>query len=136
MNETGGFKTSLREDEKGLLSLYEASFHGFKDEAIIDKAKAFLYKYLKEINVEGTTANLCEKVSRALDMPIHWRPNRLEARWFIKMYEEEPDVNPTLLRLAKLDFNYLQSIYKKEFSKMARYGQLSIHDDIIITFRL
>lgn len=60
------------------------------------------------------------KIDHALDMPMHWRPNRLVARWFIGVYEKEPDMNPTLLKLAKLDFNIVQSFYKKEIDELTR----------------
>ncbi|PKH69509.1 hypothetical protein CRG98_050124 [Punica granatum] len=34
IDETGNFRATLTDDVKGLLSLYEASFHGFKGEDI------------------------------------------------------------------------------------------------------
>ena len=122
MDKMGGFKETLCDDVKGLLSLYESCFHGLKDESIMDEAKTFASKHLKRIiNHGGVCSHMANKISHALDLPIHWRPNRLEARWFMDVYEKDPTMNPTLLRLAKMDFNVLQSIHQKEVSELARY---------------
>ncbi|XP_031390730.1 alpha-terpineol synthase, chloroplastic-like [Punica granatum] len=122
-DDKGSFGVPSNEDGvKGLLSLYEASFHALEGEMILDNAKAFsstcLMNVKKDINM---SPSLARKVDHALDMPIHWRPNRLEARWFINAYEGERDRNPILLKLAKLDYNMVQSIHKKEVSELARW---------------
>nr|WNI01949.1 terpene synthase [Psidium guajava] len=116
INKMGTFK----KDVKGLLGLYEASFYGLEGEIIVDKAWNFASKHLKDLNLDEVATNLASDVNHALDMPIHWRPNRLEALWFMDMYEKQQDMIPSLLRLAKLDFNIVQSIHKKEVSNMAR----------------
>ncbi|XP_030462407.1 (+)-alpha-terpineol synthase-like [Syzygium oleosum] len=121
MNKTGTFDESFKKDVKGLLGLYEASFHGLEGETIVDEAWNFASKHLKDLNLDEVPANVASHVSHALDMPIHWRPNRLEARWFMHMYGKQQDRIPSLLRLAKLDFNLVQSIHKKEVSNMARW---------------
>ncbi|XP_048127387.1 beta-bisabolene synthase-like [Rhodamnia argentea] len=121
MNKTDTFDESLNMDVKGLLGLYEASFHGLEGETILDEARNFASKHLKDLNLDELPAILASHVSHALDMPIHWRPNRLEARWFMDMYEKQQDMIPSLLRLAKLDFNLVQSVHKKEVSNMARW---------------
>ncbi|KAK2975721.1 hypothetical protein RJ640_010780 [Escallonia rubra] len=111
MDDKGSFKAGLCGDVKGLLSLYEASFFGFEGERIIDEAKTFATTQLKDIKGD-TSPSLARKVSHALDMPLHWRLTRVEARWFIDTYEQEEDMNPTLLQLAKLDYNIVQSVYR------------------------
>ncbi|XP_030539707.1 beta-bisabolene synthase-like [Rhodamnia argentea] len=121
MNKTGTFIKSLIKDVKGLLGLYEASFHGLEGETILDEAWDFASTHLQRINLDEVPTNLASHVRHALDMPIHWRPNRLEARWFMDMYEKQQDMIPSLLRLAKLDFNLVQSVHKKEVSNMARW---------------
>ncbi|XP_047339822.1 (-)-alpha-terpineol synthase-like [Impatiens glandulifera] len=45
-DKNGNFKNSLPEDTKGLLSLYEASFHGFEEESILDEAEEFFCETL------------------------------------------------------------------------------------------
>ncbi|KAF7849929.1 hypothetical protein BT93_L0113 [Corymbia citriodora subsp. variegata] len=122
MNKTGTFNESLNKDVRGLLGLYEASFLGLEGETILDEAGNFASKHLKDLNLDKVPAILASHVSHALDMPIHWRPNRLEARWFMDMYEKQHDMIPSLLRLAKIDFNLVQSVHKKEISNMARWN--------------
>ncbi|KAF8043192.1 hypothetical protein BT93_A1512 [Corymbia citriodora subsp. variegata] len=119
--DASSFRESLREDIKGLLSLYEASFYGFEGEAFIDVARTFSSACLE--NVKGDNDVWVRKIDHALDMPVHWRPNRLEARWSVDVYEaDQRDCsNPILLDLAKLDFNVVQSVYRDEVSKLARW---------------
>ncbi|KAK3010784.1 hypothetical protein RJ639_011310 [Escallonia herrerae] len=120
MDDKDSFKAALCGDVKGLLSLYEASFFGFEGERIIDEAKTFTTTELKDTKGH-ISPSLARKVSHALDMPLHWRLTRLEARWFIDTYEQEEDMNTTLLQLAKLDYNIVQSVYRSEVSKLARW---------------
>lgn len=120
-NDTGNFKADLCEDVKGLLSLYEASFFGFKGEDIIDEAKAFSTTHLMNAVKGELSSNISRKVKHALDMPLHWKLPRVEARWYINTYEKEQNMNPILLKLAKLDYNIIQSVYQKEVSKLASW---------------
>lgn len=117
--ESGSFKASLSKDAKGLLSLYEASFLGFEGEDMIDDAKTFSTTHLMDIK-ETLSPIMLEKVNHALDMPLHWKLSRVEARWFIDSYEQEPNMIPNLLKLAKLDYNIAQSVYQKEVAELAR----------------
>ncbi|KAL8091731.1 beta-bisabolene synthase-like [Apium graveolens] len=121
IDETGHLKANLREDVKGLLSLYEASYFGFQGEDIIDKGKAFSKEHLKN-SVQGESSpNMARKVNHALDMPLHWKLPRVEAIWYIDTYEQEPNMVPSLLKLAKLDYNIVQSVHQKEVSKLASW---------------
>ncbi|KAL0921626.1 hypothetical protein M5K25_008718 [Dendrobium thyrsiflorum] len=45
---------------------------------------------------------------------------KVAPRWFIDAYEKQENMNPYLLDFAKLDFNIVQTIYKKEFKEMSR----------------
>ncbi|CAK9149259.1 unnamed protein product [Ilex paraguariensis] len=120
IDETNNFKPSLCENVEGLLSLYEASFLGLEGENIIDLAKAFTTRHLKDI-IGDISPSLARKVGHALDMPVHWRLTRLEARWFIDAYEQEQNMNPSLLQLAKLDYNMVQSVHQQEVRKLASW---------------
>lgn len=123
-DETGNFKANLRENVKGLLSLYEASYFGFQGEDLIDKAKAFSKEHLKN-SVQGELSpNMARKVNHVLDMPLHWKLPRVEAIWYIDTYEQQPNMILSLLKLAKLDYNIVQSVHQKEVSKLARYFNL------------
>lgn len=121
INKTGTFEESLKKDVKGLLGLYEASFHGLEGENILDEAQDFAFKHMKNLNLNEIPTCLAKQVLHALDMPIRWRPNRLEARWFMDMYGKQQDMIPSLLRLGKLDFNLVQTIHIKEVSNLARW---------------
>ncbi|KAL8103903.1 beta-bisabolene synthase-like isoform X2 [Apium graveolens] len=120
-DDKGKFKENLGEDVKGLLSLYEASFFGFKGEDTIDEAKAFSTTHLKNALKGKISPDMVRKLKNALDMPLHWKLPRVEARSYIDTYENEQNMNPSLLNLAKLDYNILQSIYQKEVSKLASW---------------
>ncbi|KAK6919414.1 Terpene synthase, metal-binding domain [Dillenia turbinata] len=120
-DENSHFKADLCNDVEGMLSLYEASFFGLGDENTIDDAKVFATKHLKGLNEAKLDSRMARKVNHALDMPLHWRLNRVEARWFIDTYREEKNKNRLLLELATMDFNKVQSIHQKEVSKLARW---------------
>lgn len=121
-DEAGNLKKNLCEDVKGLLSLYEASFFGFKGEDIIDKAKDFSTTHLKNaVKGDLISPDMARKVNHALDMPLHWKLARVEAKWYIDTYEQEQNMIPNLIKLAKLDYNIVQSVYQKEVSKLASW---------------
>ncbi|KAM7524580.1 hypothetical protein LguiA_014482 [Lonicera macranthoides] len=46
---------------------------------------------------------------------------RLEARWFIDVYERRRDMNTTLLEFAKLDFNMVQATHQEDLKHMSRW---------------
>lgn len=52
------------------------------------------------------------QVKHAMELPLHWRMRRLEARWYIDVHERQADLNPIVLQLAKLDFNILQALQR------------------------
>ncbi|KAF8409457.1 hypothetical protein HHK36_005533 [Tetracentron sinense] len=119
-DKMGNFKASLCEDTKGMLSLYEASYLSLQDEVILDEARDFTSRHLKDIK-ENIDLNLAKQVSRALELPLHWRMLRLEARWFVDIYERREDMNPILLELAKLDFNMVQETHRNDLRVMSRW---------------
>ncbi|KAK2989409.1 hypothetical protein RJ640_000384 [Escallonia rubra] len=118
---SGSFKACLCEDIEGLLCLYEASYLSMEGETILDEARDFTTKALKEALKTGTHQDLATLVNHALDQPLHWRVPRLEARWFIDAYEKRLDANPTLIELAKLDFNMVQAIYQEDLKHMSSW---------------
>ncbi|KAK3023440.1 hypothetical protein RJ639_042684, partial [Escallonia herrerae] len=118
---SGNFKACLCEDIEGLLSLYEASYLSMEGETILDEARDFTTKALKEALKTGTDQDLATLVNHALDQPLHWRVPRLEARWFIDAYKKRLDANPTLLELAKLDSNMVQAIDQEDLKHMSSW---------------
>ncbi|XP_054811990.1 (+)-epi-alpha-bisabolol synthase-like [Prosopis cineraria] len=122
-NEEGDFQTTLSQDIKGMLSLYEASFHLMEDETILEKATNFTSKSLKDFVSNNTEHELTSQVKHALELPLHWRLPRWEARWFIGEYERMPNMNPTILQLAKLDYNMVQAMYQEEVKSNFRWWE-------------
>ncbi|CAL5435405.1 unnamed protein product [Camellia sinensis] len=120
----GNFKKSLCEDTKGLLSLYEASYLLMEDESILEEARDFTAKHLKEwLKKESIDPNLGMLVSHALELPLHWAMPRMEARWFIDAYERRLDMNAKFLEFAKLDFNILQAIHQEDLKHASRWWE-------------
>ncbi|XVF61827.1 hypothetical protein PTKIN_Ptkin08bG0162100 [Pterospermum kingtungense] len=122
MDDKGNFKAGLCEDYKGLLNLYEASYLSLEGEVILDKARNFaaeqLQEHLKQKKLDEYFSML---VYHALELPLHWRMLRLEARWFVDVYERREDRNPILLELAKLDFNIVQAMHQDDLRYASRW---------------
>ncbi|GKU94222.1 hypothetical protein SLEP1_g7748 [Rubroshorea leprosula] len=116
VNEGGNFKACLNKDCKGMLYLYEASFLSLEGESTLDGARTFARNCLSEYVKLDESKNpyLSTLVEHALEFPLRWRMARMEARWFIEVYQRSPDMNPLLLDLAKLDFNMVQAIYQED----------------------
>ena len=102
-----------------MLNLYEASFLAFEGENIMDEALKFSRTHLNEVKSMVNPA-LSELVSHALELPLHRRMVRLEARWYIEARSERKHVNGLLLELAKLDFNVVQSQLQSDLKDMSR----------------
>ncbi|GAY63748.1 hypothetical protein CUMW_228130 [Citrus unshiu] len=116
-DKNGGF---ICNDFKGILSLYEASYCSLEGESIMEEAWQFTSKHLKQcLNSNKDDEDLNEQARRALELPLHWRMPRLEARWFINVYEKRKEKNHALLELAKLDFNILQATYQEELKDIS-----------------
>ena len=107
----------FEKDVQGLLSLYEASFLCFDGEGTLEDARHFTSEHLVKL-IQCMHPHLKDIVEHSLELPLHWRTPRLEARWYIDRYERSGYMNPSLLQLAKLDFNLVQSTHQKELKKM------------------
>lgn len=121
MDGEGNFKESAAEDVRGLVSMYEASFLSMEGESILDLAKEFSSNQLAQKLEEIEDGGVAEEVKHALELPLHWRMQKLEALWFIKVYQNRSDASLHLLHLAKLDFNMVQATYQHELKSVSRY---------------
>ncbi|CAN0896657.1 Alpha-thujene synthase TPS3, chloroplastic [Linum grandiflorum] len=124
-DENGKFKHEIAKDTEGLLELYEASYLAVKGEEIMDDAKAFAVRHLTEIistNLESDST-LGKRVTRALHLPLNWRMQRAETKWFIELYQQQQTErhDTTLLELAKSDFNAVQRVHQKELEELTRW---------------
>ncbi|KAF7847692.1 hypothetical protein BT93_L2719 [Corymbia citriodora subsp. variegata] len=117
----GNFRESLVTDVHGLLSLYEACHLRCHGDAILEEALPFTITQLESIKESKVSTNLAKQVKRALKQPFHKGLLRLEARYYIPFYQEEPSRDEVLLTLAKLDFNLLQEQHQKELGKITRW---------------
>uniref|UniRef100_A0A7N0V914 Uncharacterized protein n=1 Tax=Kalanchoe fedtschenkoi TaxID=63787 RepID=A0A7N0V914_KALFE len=123
LNGTGNFESRLCADIRGLVSLYEASYLSADGEAIMEEALAFTTASLREVTKQQTADSYLDAIlSRALDMPLHWRTARTEARWYVEeAYGKKPNMSPLLHQFAKLDFNIVQATYREELRDLSRW---------------
>jgi hypothetical protein len=110
---------SLSWDMEGLLSLYEASHLGMHGENILEEGRDFSIKNLKSI-MGKLDSNAAKQVKQSLEIPLYWRVPRVEARDFIGIYQKDNTKNLTLLELAKLDYNLVQSVHQRELKELER----------------
>eukprot|EP00262_Sarcandra_glabra_P019600 TRINITY_DN7448_c0_g2_i2.p1 TRINITY_DN7448_c0_g2~~TRINITY_DN7448_c0_g2_i2.p1 ORF type:complete len:559 (+),score=78.37 TRINITY_DN7448_c0_g2_i2:117-1793(+) len=116
----GNFKESLAFNVEGLLSLYEAAHLSVQGEDILDHALTFTRECLRSM-LANLTFPLSMKVEYALELPLHKRLNRVEARRYISVYQEEKERIDVVLELAKLDFNLLQSLHQREIRDISMW---------------
>ncbi|CAA2939102.1 terpene synthase 10-like [Olea europaea subsp. europaea] len=118
-NEKGEFKSRLCDDIEGLLQLYETSFLSMEGESTLEMATEFTMKHLNDqTSIDQFHSRL---VHHGLELPLHCTIPRAEARWFINIYKDRPDMNQILLELAKLDFNIVQAKYQQELKHVSRW---------------
>ncbi|KAK1567074.1 hypothetical protein Q3G72_007768 [Acer saccharum] len=104
--------------------------HGYlvsQGENIMDEALTFCRTHLNEVKSMVNPA-LSELVNHALELPLHRRTVRLEARWYIEACSERKHVNGLLLELAKLDFNVVQSQLQSDLKDMSRWDLKAVDD--------
>nr|KAJ0209185.1 hypothetical protein LSAT_V11C400213090 [Lactuca sativa] len=94
----GGFMRCLETDVRGLLSLYEASYLSFECQRDLQEAKLYAREHLLKLKML-----------------------RLQARWYIDAYSKGKDANMLLLELATLDYNMVQSEFKKELQEVSKW---------------
>ena len=117
---TANFQAGLCGDVGGPLSLYEAAFYGTHGEDISDEAISFTKGQLSSL-ITHLDGPLAAQVGHALELPMHERIARLDARFYILLFQQEKQQNDVLLQLAKLDFNLLQSLHRIELKELTRH---------------
>ncbi|KAJ4981402.1 hypothetical protein NE237_032239 [Protea cynaroides] len=114
------FRNCSSMEAKGLLSLYEASHLGMNGEAVLEEAMEFSFSRLKSL-ITHLGHGMRDQVQQSLEVPLHWRTIRLEARNFIKIYENDHTKSSILLELAKLDFNIVQTVHQRDLQELSRW---------------
>ncbi|KAJ0785944.1 putative (-)-beta-caryophyllene synthase [Helianthus annuus] len=119
----GAFKESLTNDVEEMLELYEATSLRIQGEVVLDEALDFTRTHLNDIANDPLHSNsiMSTHIQEALETPLHKRIPRLEAFSYIRFYEKQASHDETLLKLAKLGFNLLQSIHKSELSQVSKW---------------
>ncbi|KAD3338100.1 hypothetical protein E3N88_33621 [Mikania micrantha] len=121
----GSFKESLTSNVEGMLELYEATYMRVRGEVVLDDALVFTKNQLQKVTRDpflwNCTLSLSKHIEKALERPIRKRLPRLDSLQYIPFYEQQDSHNVSLLRLAKLDFNRLQSLHKKELSQLSKW---------------
>ncbi|XP_059664109.1 monoterpene synthase TPS4, chloroplastic-like [Cornus florida] len=120
VDKNGKFNGSLKNDTWGMLSLYEASYLGGKDEDILSQATEFTETQLRQ-SIPLMEPQLGRQVSEAIQLPRHLRMVRFEARRFIEQFSRESDQSSALLELAKLDYDQVQSLHQSELAEISRW---------------
>ncbi|KAL1822283.1 hypothetical protein ACET3Z_009061 [Daucus carota] len=117
---TGMFMECLSKDAEGLLSFYEATHLRVHGEDILEEALAFTTSHLESLTTQLKNP-LAALVIRALKLPLWKTVNRVEARHYIPLYEEDDSHSETLLYFAKLDFNLVQKLHQSEAGEFSRW---------------
>ncbi|KAL0793109.1 hypothetical protein Bca101_064486 [Brassica carinata] len=113
--DDGKFKRYLIEDVKGMLSFYEALHFRTTTDYILDEALSFTMSHLEPIaTAQSSPAHISRLIQKSLHIPQHQNIDALVAREYISFYEQEENHDDTLLKLAKLNFKFLQLHYFQE----------------------
>ncbi|KAK9175658.1 hypothetical protein WN944_027665 [Citrus x changshan-huyou] len=127
VDEKRSFKLScLGDDCKGILALSEAAYLLVEGESIIcrdaiNSTTTYLKEYVvKHNNNENNDGYLCTLVTHALELPLYWRMQRLETRWFTDVCKSRPSTKSFLLELAKLDFNIVQAAGQEDLKYVSK----------------
>ncbi|XP_042491520.1 (-)-kolavenyl diphosphate synthase TPS28, chloroplastic-like isoform X2 [Macadamia integrifolia] len=123
----------------GIFNLYRASQVLFPGESILEEAKAFASKFLREKQATNQlldkwiiTKDLPGEVDYALDFPWYASLPRIEARFYIEQYGGDDDVwigktlmpyvnNNEYLELAEADFNNCQALHQLEWTAIQKW---------------
>ncbi|PHT99423.1 Sesquiterpene synthase [Capsicum chinense] len=123
-DDQGNYKKEFIKDVQGLLSLYEVAHFRVHDEEILDEAVNFTTTHLKLL-LPNLSNSLATQVRDALKFPINNVIVRVGMRKYISFYQEDELHNEVLLNFAKLDFNILQILHKKELCDITRWWKES-----------
>ncbi|XP_071907022.1 isoprene synthase, chloroplastic [Coffea arabica] len=122
-DQNGNFNEDLSREVREILSLFEASHLAYEEENILNEAKSFTSLLLKD-SKKLVGANLSEQITHALELPYHHRMRRLEARRNIEAYAQRGEKNQVLLKLAKLDFNLVQTKFQSDVQEVSRWWKV------------
>ncbi|XP_047314452.1 probable terpene synthase 2 [Impatiens glandulifera] len=121
----GEFKTSIKNDIKGMLSLHEATQLKLPGEDILEKALNFTTKIFETMLlhdhhdiIDHRNPYLYQQITNALNQSLHKGMIRIEAKKYFPIYENHNTHDNKLLEFAKLDYNILQTMYQRELGEL------------------
>ncbi|CAN6968905.1 unnamed protein product [Brassica oleracea var. botrytis] len=122
--ENGKFKESFAEDIRGMLQLYQAAHLGTPSEDIMDEAQSFTRHHLESLkgnHAASVSPHLSTHIKNALCRARYHNLEMLATREYISFYDQEEDHDETLLKFAKLNFNYCQLHYIQELKDLTKW---------------
>ncbi|KAK9152023.1 hypothetical protein Syun_010332 [Stephania yunnanensis] len=123
MDKDGKFKmSSTKEDVRGMLSLYEAADFGIEGEDSLENVKVLIVKQL-HTSLETMEHDLAKLVEYTLECPSQKRLPRFMTKQYMELYEKIGRKNDVLLEFAKMDFNTVQALHKKELVQVLRWWE-------------
>ncbi|CAI0629322.1 unnamed protein product [Linum tenue] len=105
----------------------EEQLRQIHEETILEEAVEFAgdnlrnYYFKVDHGDEDDNRVLSKRIAHVLERPLRKGAPRHEHLFFITVYEQEKGHNKTLLKLAKLSWNHLQSIYQQEIKGISRW---------------
>ncbi|KAF2545628.1 hypothetical protein F2Q70_00023424 [Brassica cretica] len=117
--EDGRLKESLGTDIRGMLQLYEAAHLRASSEDIMEEALSFTRNHLESL-AKSASPHLSKHIQKQLYIPRYLCSEIVVAREYISFYEQEEGHDETLLKFAKLNFNFCQLTYVKELKDITK----------------
>ncbi|XP_044948392.1 (E)-beta-caryophyllene synthase-like [Hordeum vulgare subsp. vulgare] len=120
-------------DTRSLLAMYNAAHIRTHGEETLSSAMAYTKDHLQRAVEQQTIppSILLDQVRRAQETPLFRRPQRVEVRHFISVYERMSTRNEAILELAKLDFSILQALYCQELRALTLWWkELQLQDHL------
>ncbi|KAF5179222.1 Sesquiterpene synthase [Thalictrum thalictroides] len=93
----------------------------------MDEAMYFSTKHLNSM-LTCLSSSLALQVQHALTMPLQRSPERVYARHYISIYQQDISRNETLLEFAKLDYNFVQLLHQKEINELQKWDANSTNE--------
>ncbi|KAL9308189.1 Terpenoid synthase 22 [Arabidopsis thaliana] len=116
------FKEHLVSDVRGMLQLYEAAHLS----TILDEALSFTRYHLASLAGQQATApHISRHILNALYKPRFLKMEIIAAREYIYFYQKEGH-DETLLKFAKLNFNFCQLHYVRELKTLTKYTLIGL----------
>ncbi|XVF88976.1 hypothetical protein PTKIN_Ptkin19aG0094700 [Pterospermum kingtungense] len=121
MTDNGKIEASFSQDFLGMLNLYEASDLLVEGETVLENARDLAAEHLKECLKQNQDQYSSMLADHALELPLHRRAQRLEARWYIDVYKMKEDKNPIILELAVLNYNIIQALHQEDLKCASKW---------------